>query len=187
MALRDRWLAQDKEGTVTMFLTEPPSLDEEKGEWFVEGTSLVRILKGKPNENWQDTLVDMEKDSFSINEGILEKGSVTDVKLPYPQRAVGVLLRHPLFPVLMAAIHQAAFGKGERHGGSKLPFLEQAWVGLADRHGRGFLSGQCEKKSGEAPSKPPEAFRVEMLGAIVYAGMSIIYEEQLKNRGDSNG
>lgn len=34
-------------------------------------------------------------------------------------------MEHPLYPVFMAAIEQAMYGKGERHGGNKTPFLEQ--------------------------------------------------------------
>ncbi len=87
------------------------------------------------------------------------------------------LREHPLYNIFMAAIHQAIYGKGERHGGGKTPFMEQDWLNLANNHGRGFLTGQTGKKSGEAASmRQGEAFETEMLGAINYAGMSIIFE-----------
>lgn len=90
------------------------------------------------------------------------------------------VMDHPLFPVLVAAIEQAMHGKGERHGGNVTPFLEQPWVHYAKMHGRGFLTGQATKKLEEAShQREGEAFETEVLGAIVYAGMSI-----LKERGE---
>lgn len=79
------------------------------------------------------------------------------------------------------AIEQAMYGKGERHGGNVTPFLEQPWVHYAKMHGRGFLTGQATKKLEEAShQREGEAFETEVLGAIVYAGMSV-----LKERGDA--
>jgi hypothetical protein len=92
------------------------------------------------------------------------------------------VLNHPLFPVYVAAIEQAMYGKGGRHGGNVTPFLEQPWVHYAKMHGRGFLTGQAAKKLEEAAStRQGEAFDTEVLGAIVYAGMSI-----LKEHGNAN-
>lgn len=88
---------------------------------------------------------------------------------------------HPLYPIFVAAIEQAMYGKGERHGGNVTPFLEQPWVHYAKMHGRGFLTGQATKKLEEAShQREGEAFETEVLGAIVYAGMSV-----LKERGDA--
>lgn len=87
---------------------------------------------------------------------------------------------HPLYPIFMAAIGQAMHGKGERHGGNVTPFLEQPWVHYSKMHGRGFLTGQASKKLEEAAhQRDGESFETEVLGAIVYAGMSI-----LKERGE---
>jgi hypothetical protein len=84
---------------------------------------------------------------------------------------------HPLFPVYIAAIQQAMYGKGGRHGGNVTPFLEQPWVHYAKMHGRGFLTGQAAKKLEEAAStRSGDAFDTEVLGAIVYAGMAILKE-----------
>lgn len=89
---------------------------------------------------------------------------------------------HPLFPVYIAAIQQAMYGKGGRHGGNVTPFLEQPWVHYAKMHGRGFLTGQAAKKLEEAAStRQGDAFDTEVLGAIVYAGMAI-----LKEHGDAD-
>lgn len=91
------------------------------------------------------------------------------------------VMDHPLFPVLVAAIEQAMYGKGERHGGNAIPFLEQPWVHYAKMHGRGFLTGQAAKKLEEAShQREGRAFETEVLGAIVYAGMGV-----LKERGDA--
>ena len=89
------------------------------------------------------------------------------------------IAEHPLFPVFVRAIEQCMTGKGERHGGNETPFMEQQWTYLAQLHGRGFLTGQSCKKLGEAAAgKTGDEFTQEILGAIVYAGMSIIKEEQ---------
>lgn len=87
--------------------------------------------------------------------------------------------QHPLMGVFRAAIEQAMFGKGERHGGARTPFGEQPWVHYAKMHGRGFLTGQAAKKLEEAANtRHGEAFLTEMRGVLVYAGMAILHEEQ---------
>lgn len=87
------------------------------------------------------------------------------------------VVEHPLFPVFVAAIQQAMYGKGERHGGAVTPFLEQPWNHYATMHGRGFLTGQAAKKLEEAAStRAGDAFVNEVLGAIVYCGMSVLKE-----------
>lgn len=93
-----------------------------------------------------------------------------------PQRAED----HPLYKPLMAAIHQAMFGKGERHGGASMPFLDQPIFHYARMHGRGFLTGQAAKKLEEAAStRHGEAFVGEVLGAIVYAAAALLREQQI--------
>jgi len=87
------------------------------------------------------------------------------------------ILAHPLTPVLLAAVEQAMFGKGERHGGNATPFLEQPWVHYGKMHGRGFLTGQAAKKLEEAANtREGQAFETEVFGAIVYLGMSVLKE-----------
>jgi hypothetical protein len=88
-----------------------------------------------------------------------------------------MILEHPLTPVLLEAVEQAMFGKGERHGGASTPFLEQPWVHYSRMHGRGFLTGQAAKKLEEAAStRDGDAFATEVRGAIVYLGMSLLKE-----------
>lgn len=92
---------------------------------------------------------------------------------------------HPLYGVFVAAIEQAMYGKGERHGGARTPFLEQPWVHYAHMHGRGFLTGQAAKKLEEAAStRSGLAFETEVFGAMVYLGMSVLNERQRADEGD---
>lgn len=87
------------------------------------------------------------------------------------------VLEHPLFPIFIAAIEQAMYGKGERHGGARTPFLEQPWAHYVKLHGRGFATGQAAKKLEEAAStRQGEAFETEVFGAMVYLGMSVLKE-----------
>jgi hypothetical protein len=84
---------------------------------------------------------------------------------------------HPLFPIFVKAIEQAMYGKGERHGGARTPFLEQPWAHYMKLHGRGFATGQAAKKLEEAAStREGSAFESEVLGAMVYIGMSVLHE-----------
>ena len=89
------------------------------------------------------------------------------------------VLTHPLFGVFMAAIEQAMYGKGERHGGALTPFTKQPWNHYAKMHGRGFLTGQAAKKLEEASStRIGTQFETEVLGALVYSGMAILHERE---------
>ena len=88
-----------------------------------------------------------------------------------------IIGEHPLYEVMAQAIHQAMYGKGQRHGGNVTPFLEQPWAHYAKMHGRGFLTGQAAKKLEEAAStREGEAFESEVFGAMVYLGMAILHE-----------
>jgi hypothetical protein len=84
---------------------------------------------------------------------------------------------HPLKAIFEAAINQATHGKGQRHGGATVPFLDQPIFHYAKMHGRGFLTGQAAKKLEEAAStRSGTAFETEVLGALVYAAAAIIFE-----------
>jgi hypothetical protein len=84
---------------------------------------------------------------------------------------------HPMYPIFMAAIEQAMFGKGGRHGGNITPFFEQPWVHYAKMHGRGFLTGQAAKKLEEAANtRTGTAFETEVFGAMVYLAMAVLDE-----------
>jgi hypothetical protein len=91
---------------------------------------------------------------------------------------------HPLYPILIAALEQAMYGKGERHGGNATPFLEQPMFHYIKMHGRGFATGQAAKKLEEAAStRQGAAFEQEVLGAIVYAASAIL-SERMKDEKD---
>ena len=87
---------------------------------------------------------------------------------------------HPLMPVLLAVIEQVTSGKGTRHGGASVPFLDQPWHHYAGMHGRGFLTGQAAKKLEEAASRDltGEPFEREVLGAIAYCAMAVLFDRE---------
>lgn len=98
----------------------------------------------------------------------IRKTAIKKVVKPQPPE-------HPLTAIFDAAIKQVTKGKGVRHGGDSVPFLDQPWAHYAKMHGRGFLTGQAAKKLEEAATtKEGEAFVQEMLGAMVYIGMAIL-------------
>ena len=93
---------------------------------------------------------------------------------------LGMLLQagpaHPLQQVFDLAIHHLTQGKGERHGGSSVGFMEQQWVALADDYGVGGLYFQANKKLREAQKKTGETRQRELVGALNYLAMGILYE-----------
>jgi len=93
---------------------------------------------------------------------------------------VATPVEHPLESILTDALEQCASGKGAaRHGAGGGEFMDQQWLTVARIHGRGFLTGQAVKKLNEAAQlSDPEEFRKEVLGAIVYAAMSILYTDK---------
>lgn len=82
---------------------------------------------------------------------------------------------HPLQEVFNRCIDQAVLGKGEERHGKGLEFFEQPWVDIARTHGIGFLTGQAEKKLREAQGMDADGWEREMLGAINYAAMAMLY------------
>lgn len=88
-------------------------------------------------------------------------------------------LEHPMFAVVLAALRQAMYGKGQRHGGNTVPWLEQPLFHYTKMHGRGFATGQAAKKVEEAASiLHGERFVDEVLGSIVYCSAAIIVEKE---------
>lgn len=88
-------------------------------------------------------------------------------------------MKHPLELVFRDVLRQVTVGKGDRHGGARVPFYKQQWVSLAEVHGHGFLTGQASKKLTEAVESGnhaanPEAFEREVMGAIAYLGMAML-------------
>jgi len=102
-------------------------------------------------------------------------------KNTYTPEELADMQDHPLYPIFMAAIAQAMWGKGERHGGARTPFLEQPWAHYVKMHGRGFATGQAAKKLEEAAStRAGTPFEQEVFGAMVYIGMSVIEDRRLE-------
>lgn len=84
------------------------------------------------------------------------------------------------------AVAQAETGKGQRHDNGE-GFHNQPWMHYAKMHGRGFLTGQAVKKLEEAASRySSDRFEQEVLGAIVYAAMSIIIEREVRSPPDKS-
>lgn len=82
-----------------------------------------------------------------------------------------------LAKVLVAAVVQAALGKGaERHADGK-PFDEQPMQRLLDLYGQGYAFGQAGKKMEESLRLPHKKALDELLGAIVYIAGAVIYLE----------
>lgn len=135
------------------------------------------------NHKWPD--IDLEK--LKLSRGTLlyradpESGVIVTGSASPPEGSA----IHPLYGVLMEVIDQVSKGKGERHGGDTIGFNEQPWRHYARLHGRGFLTGQAAKKLEEAASKfSGQRFEHEVLGAIAYAAMAILWErDQPKEPG----
>lgn len=61
-------LAQDKNGDVFTYIEEPyPFL--KWNEWL--GACGFPLSEGKENPEWQNTLIDLEKDDYDFDDGIL--------------------------------------------------------------------------------------------------------------------
>ena len=91
--------------------------------------------------------------------------------------------KHPLERIFELALEQATKGKGEERHGNSTDFTDQPWVGLAKVHGSGFLTGQAQKKIMEAVANREDSnylwYEREILGAINYLAMNLIYEKEL--------
>jgi hypothetical protein len=85
---------------------------------------------------------------------------------------------HPLDLVFGLAIQQLTKGKGVRHGGDTTPFMDQRWLQLSKNYGSAGLFFQADKKLQEAQQKTGEDRRRELLGALNYLAMGILFEEQ---------
>ena len=91
--------------------------------------------------------------------------------------------KHPLERIFELALEQATKGKGEERHGNGTDFTDQPWVGLAKVHGSGFLTGQAQTKIMEAVANREDSnylwYEREILGAINYLAMNLIYEKEL--------
>ncbi len=93
--------------------------------------------------------------------------------------------------VLEEALSQIKEGKGNvRHGQGKM-FSEQPWRYITDGVGTGFPLGQAIKKIIEAEkyfalNTNIEPWKKELLGAIVYITMAIMWKEHSTNQNEIN-
>ena len=93
--------------------------------------------------------------------------------------------RHPLQAVFDRCIEQAASGKGEERHGHGREFYEQPWVGLTRDFGVAGPLFQASKKLRESfgmyERGDLEAFEREVLGAINYSAMAILFAFVIEN------
>lgn len=145
-------------------------------------TRLTWMLPGDLKQTNKEPVIEMSKNENTNTVPALDEWYLPEtmaVAIPDDDQD---LKEHPLYAIFMGAIRQAMYGKGERHGGAKTPFLKQPWVHYADLHGRGFLTGQAAKKLEEAAStRSGESYETEAFGAMVYIGMSIIHDQKQKD------
>lgn len=143
------------------------------GGWIMFVTKAPYMKSGK----WVVDIKDGEVMKIAVPLSKVDRFEMTDDENDL-HRIRQECMEHPLYSVFMAAIEQAMYGKGERHGGGKTPFFDQPWVHYQRMHGRGFLTGQSSKKLEEAAhQREGKPFIDEVLGAIVYAGMAVLREQ----------
>ena len=65
-----RYLCQDLEGGVHCGIYEP-KIDKECDSWI--NCSIYFIQRGKENQNWRDTLIDLDVDDYDYEDGILRR------------------------------------------------------------------------------------------------------------------
>lgn len=69
----NRWLFQDEDGSVWTCSRKPKKRTLE-GCWRMGGDYNVLLLPSKNgNKNWQDTLIDLDKDDYEFEDGILRR------------------------------------------------------------------------------------------------------------------
>lgn len=105
------------------------------------------------------------------------QGSRPPVRNPGPLTVEELKLPHPLETVFKDALAQVTRGKGEARHGHGADFMSQPWLEIANAHGTGFLTGQCEKKLRESAGLDYTQRRAERLGAIVYLAMAIVHDD----------
>lgn len=68
-----KWIAQDKDGAIWFFNTKPGIELAFNAFYAASDTNNKRADMGKPNPNWEDSLIDLEKEDYEIVDGILER------------------------------------------------------------------------------------------------------------------
>lgn len=76
-----KWIAQDADGSIWFFNTKPEP-ERAFSAFYSEGNSEnKKVEAGKPNPNWRNSLIDLEKYQYSIIDGILLHGDIKKVRL----------------------------------------------------------------------------------------------------------
>jgi len=87
--------------------------------------------------------------------------------------------------ILKAVSAQVFDGKGKERHGLDIPFEEQPWKHILDNVGDGFSTGQALKKIFELKSLTNSAsYKREVLGAIAYLAMSLMYREYTEKKNE---
>lgn len=73
-----KWIAQDTDGEIYRFFEEKPQ--DELTAW-INGCKYALLETGKPNPNWRNSLIDLEKEDFEIVDGILVRKQKARKKL----------------------------------------------------------------------------------------------------------
>lgn len=64
-----KWLFQDSDGDVWVSTSNPNT-----GIYYwVNGGTYYFIDGGQDNQNWRDTLIDLDKDDYELEDGILRR------------------------------------------------------------------------------------------------------------------
>lgn len=80
--------------------------------------------------------------------------------------------------ILQEALYQVFEGKGRERHGNGIDFSLQPWKSITDNVGTGFVIGQALKKLMEVKNlTTTSSYKRELLGAIVYIVMAIMYRE----------
>jgi hypothetical protein len=141
-----------------------------------------QIGKGRtPEQEWKTVHISTSDNSIEAAIGREIATTIRELEIPITMEEPKTerVEDHPLYAVFYAAIEQAMFGKGERHGGARTPFLEQPWAHYVKLHGRGFATGQAAKKLEEAATtRTGVPFEQEVFGAMVYLGMAVLEDRR---------
>jgi len=77
-----KFLAQDESGWIFMYPRDPEAMAEEWQLSLVgEEFDATLLFEGTPNPDWRDTKIDLMKDNFKIEGGILSR---TTLRAPAP-------------------------------------------------------------------------------------------------------
>jgi hypothetical protein len=128
-------------------------------------------ISGKGYFDW--LVEDLRRNLIPIPKGskVLTKSFIPDLSISH------------LAKILSEVLEQITQGKGqERHGGG-VPFQDQPWKHILDNVGDGFSTGQALKKIFELKSLTNLAsYKREVLGAIAYLCMSLMYKEYINEK-----